>query len=180
MITNEQRVVVSGIAKKFGKSLIESGLTILKGAFHLKPQVYTSSEIRGFLNQFNFPSISLADEKYYTETWETWKNLIKYDWTEEKEWYADKYDCDNHAFSFGSRIPEIFDLNTAGICFGTIYNKDTGKLIGGHAFNLIIALEDEKLTAYLFEPLTDKYVKWTNGDNILGDWKYTINWLILY
>ncbi len=176
----DKQTQVNNIAKKLGKTLIESGLKILKSAFHLSPKVYTATEIKGFLNQFNFPSISLADQKYYTETWETWKNLIKDDWTEEKQWYEDKYDCDNHAFTFGSRIPEIFDLNTAGVCFGTVYNKNTGALIGGHAFNLIVAIENNQLVAYLFEPLTDQYVKWVNGKNVLGSWEYKINWCLFY
>jgi hypothetical protein len=178
----DNQLAVNGIAKKLGKILIENGLKILKSAFHISPIIYTRAEIMNFLSANGLPITSLSDEKYYTVDWATWLSLIEVDWTEEKKWYEDYYDCDNHAFTFGSRIPEIFDLNTAGVCYGQIYNKDTGNFIGNHAFNLIIAVQDGKLTPYLFEPMTGKWVLWIKGGkNVLDNWEYRIiNWLILY
>lgn len=172
---------VNQIAKQLGRTLIDNGIKILKSAFHLSPVVYSANEIRNFLGQFNFPSISLADEKYYVVSFSDWQNIIEQDWVGEHQYMADKFDCDNFGYAFSSYASYVFDLNTAGVCFGQVYNKDTGAFIAGHAFNLIIALENGNLVAYLYEPMTRKSIKWEKDKkNILGNFEYRINWVIYY
>jgi len=176
---NEQQV--NQIAKKFGRILIDKGIQILQSAFHLSPVVYPATEIWSFLNQLGFTSISLSDEKYYIVTLNDWINIIEQDWVQEHQYYADIFDCDNFSFAFSSYASYVFDLNTAGVCYGSVHKKDTGEPIGGHAFNLILAFEGGKLGAYLYEPMTHKYVKWEKDKkNILDTWEYRITWVIYY
>jgi hypothetical protein len=147
----------------------------------LSPIIYSADEIRSVLGQFSFPTISLSDEKYYLVSWNDWLNIIEQDWVGDHQYMADKFDCDNFGFAFGSYASYVFDLNTAGVCYGTVYTKDTGEFIGGHAFNLIIARESNLLVVYLYEPMTRKYTKWQKGQkNILDNWEYRINWVIFY
>jgi len=172
---------VNQIAKKLGRLLIDNGIKMIKSAFYLKPVIYSASEIKTFLDQFNFPSMSLSDEKYYMVNWNDWKNIIEQDWIAEHQYMADKFDCDDYALNFSGYASYVFDLNSAGACYGTIYNKDTGHFIGGHAFNLILALENGNLIPYLYEPMTRKYTIWVKGQkNILDNWEYRINWILLY
>jgi hypothetical protein len=397
---------ISDTSRKLGRLLIDYGIKFIQSAFHLSPVIYTASDVRNFLNQYNFPSISLSDEKYYVVDWNDWLNIIETDWIGEHQYMADRFDCmvptelawawglfltdgscslrnknrgsgaswritnsnleylekakeafkweykdwgldfviksypsysagrktnvgerkktiycldvvskrekrkenivvksgkhkgekftnqernilkpkarmefielykqlfydpltgfkivpkpihdvypepkraflegvwagdgrktgyskyitigknnkrlavelgslafalnwnfsinyykneigfrftpnknkplkwncDNFAFNFSSYASYVFDLNSAGVCYGQVFNKDTNKFLGGHAFNLILALKDGKLTPILYEPMTRNWTVWQAGqNNILGNWKYDINWII--
>jgi len=178
---NEQQQI-NKIQKSFGKSLITLGIKFLNSAFHLSPKIFTRQQISNFLTQLKLTSLSLADENYYIIAWNDWLNLIQYDWTEEHPYYADKFDCDNFSGYFTANNAYVYDLNSDATCFGQIFNKNTGVLVGNHAFNLIIATENNQLVAYLFEPMTGKYVKYSTNteSNIIDNWRYVINWVFAY
>lgn len=180
----DEKEKINNLAKTFYKGLIQIGYKGLKSVFGITPQIYSRDKIFNFLysNGFNkVGNFSLSDENYYLEDWEIWKNLIDIDWVEEHPYYKDKFDCDNFAMYFASNVAFIYELNSCGVAYGNVYNKDTGKLIDGHVFNLIIALENNVPALFLFEPMKRKWIKWDkNGDNIIDNLRYEINWILFY
>jgi len=174
---NQQQI--NNITRNLGRLLIDNGIKFIQSAFHLSPVVYSAQEIRNFLNQYNFPSISLSDEKYYIIDWNDWLNIIETDWIGEHQYMSDKFDCDNFAINFSSYASYVFDINSAGTCYGQVFDKNTNNFLAGHAFNLIIALKDGKLTPILYEPMTRNWCVWQKG-SILGNWRYEINWILLF
>lgn len=181
---DEKQKQVNQIAKKLGRTLIDNGIKILKSAFNFSTENIGRTELLNFLISQGLADknqISLSDEKYYYTDVETIKAIIEQEWISEKQYMSDYFDCDNYAFNFSSYMSYVFDLNTAGVCYGPIYNKDTRALIGYHAFNLIAVSENKQLSLYLYEPMKEKYVRWNkNGDNIIDNWNYKINWVIFY
>ena len=175
---------VNSIKRKLGILLCRQGEDFLKSAFHIKPKVFDSRDVMNFLRDITgLPAgtISLSDRKYYLTDWQTLKQIIEVDWTEKKKWLRDKYDCDNHAFYFAARVGLLFDLNSMGVCYGTIYNAKTNEYIGGHAFCMPITYENNKLNLYCLESQTDKSCLVEKGkDTIIGKWRYEFNWQIYF
>ena len=178
-LTPEQIKKVNQLQKNFSKGLIKAGVRGIRSAFKLNPKVVSYKEVKSLLNNLGFNSVSLSDEKYNVITWQDWLNIIKFDWENEKKWIADFYDCDNHAFHFSARMTNWFLVNTAGTAYGIIQKKY------GHAFNVIVAFdENNRLSAYLYEPQTDGWLKIQYKGQRLKltnpDWEYQINWIIMF
>lgn len=172
---------VDNISKNLGKLLLTSGLRFVRQAYSLSPQVYTNGQINNILNPYKYPSLSLSDEKYSVIDWPTWRAIIDNDWSKERQYKADIWDCDNYAFLFAARMAEIFELNTAGVCYGEVFDKNTKKKVAGHAFNLVIAKDGDTLKPFLFEPENGKYTEWVkNKENVIENWIYKINWVIFF
>lgn len=85
------------------------------------------------------------DNKYWTCTRLDFDVIIKWDWTDEKRYVAEKYDCDNFAFSFKARMDRKFHLNNVGLVVD--YS-------GGHAYNCVVFSDG---TVELFEPQEDSF-----------------------
>jgi len=85
------------------------------------------------------------DSKYWTCTRLDFDAIIKWDWTDNKKYVAEKYDCDNFAFSFKARMDRKFHLNNVGLVVD--YS-------GGHAYNCVVFSDG---TAELFEPQSDLF-----------------------
>ncbi len=86
------------------------------------------------------------DSKYWACGRLDFEAIIRWDWTDKKQYVAEKYDCDNFAFSFKARMDRKFHLNNVGLVID--YS-------GGHAYNCVIFPD---ATAELFEPQTDRFV----------------------
>lgn len=181
-LTPEQIKKVNQLQKTLAKGLIRSGVAMLKSAFHLKPIIFPASKIRELINDLGLPQASLADENYYVISWQDWLNIIKYDWINERKYQADVFDCDDFSLLFSSRMPNWYGVNTAGTAFGSIIGRD-GKSYG-HGFNIIIALdENQKLSAYLYEPESDDWTKIEKGKKLKlvnPPWEYHPNWEIYF
>lgn len=81
--------------------------------------------------------------------------------------------CDDFAYSFFTHTSEIFEINNVGIVHGHIYNKDTGKWIGGHFWNAILTENYGELHIHFYEPMNDKFVLNIKGKKvIMGNWEY--------
>ena len=177
---------INTIFHKFGHNLLGQGIKFIRMAYKLNPKVFTRRVIMEFLkDQTGLPAntISLVDEKYYVETWGKIGQIIDFDLIDQQIYHYDFLDCDNYAFAYASRAGLIYGLNSCGVAFGSVHNPITKKLIGYHAFNLIITQENGLLKGYLYEPMTDGAVEWRKGqDNALLNpgWVYRINWLIYY
>jgi hypothetical protein len=96
------------------------------------------------------------DNKYWACSRLDFEAIINWDWTDEKTYVAEKYDCDNFAFSFKARMDRKFHLNNVGLVVD--YS-------GGHAYNCVIFSDG---TAELFEPQSDTFVT-----NKIGSGLYT-------
>ena len=86
------------------------------------------------------------DSKYWVCSRIDFDAIIKWDWTNDKKYVAEKYDCDNFAFSFKARMDRKFHLNNVGLVID--YS-------GGHAYNCVVFSDG---TAELFEPQSDRFV----------------------
>ena len=176
-MNNEKQV--NKIARNLGATLSRAGNKMIASAFHLQPKIYTKAQLSPFLLS-KIKSVSLSDQKYHLISWEKWKEIIAVDWTDLLRYIPDTRDCDNFAAIFTSRMSEIFELNTAGICYGYIEwdnaNGTVGK--GGHAYNLIITEDYGELNLRLYEPMNDLWAMY--NDNIqLGKFRYVAsNWVL--
>ena len=86
------------------------------------------------------------DAKYWVCSRVDFEAIIRWDWTDKKKYVAEKYDCDNFAFSFKARMDRKFHLNNVGLVID--YS-------GKHAYNCVIFSDG---TAELFEPQSDRFV----------------------
>jgi len=177
-MTKQQKI--QQFKRKLAKILIRNGLQFLKGSFDIKTQVFDKKTIKETIKKCQIPSMWLCDEKYYLTDWQTWQKIIEWDWLDEKEYLKDIRDCDNFAYAFSSRMSNWFGLNSAGRCSGWIYSARTGEKLGAHAFNLILAVENNKIVPYLFEPMTDKWSIWKNQNTAIDNWQYQIKWVTFF
>jgi len=87
------------------------------------------------------------DNKYIAVPKQEFQKIIDWDWTDNKKYIAEKYDCDNFAFSFKARVDRRFHVNTVGL----VIDYDAG-----HAYNIIIFADG---TSKIFEPQSDGWPK---------------------
>ncbi len=164
---------INEIKRILGKTLCQHGESFSRDAFKIKPKVFDSRDVRNFIRKLTGLSaaeIRLADKKYYTVDWQTWLAIIKWDWVNEKKWLSDKWDCDNFANYFSSRVAYLFHLNSCGSVSGNIKDANTDEMIGPHRFNMIVTNDWE---LYLYEPMIDFYCKIKKGEKgVCGIWRY--------
>ena len=91
------------------------------------------------------------DNKYVAVSEKEFQKIIDWDWTDNKKYVDEKYDCDNFAFSFKARVDRKFHINTVGL----VIDYD-----GGHAYNIIIFSNG---TSKIFEPQSDSWPKKGSG-----------------
>ena len=89
--------------------------------------------------------ILALDNKYQVTTQKDMKKIIDWDWTDNKTYVKEKYDCDNFAFSFKAMVDRKFGVNNVGLVID--YSA-------GHAYNIIVFNDG---AVRLFEPQTDKW-----------------------
>ena len=89
--------------------------------------------------------ILALDNKYLVTNLKDMKKIIEWDWTDNRKYIAEKYDCDNFAFSFKAMVDRKFNVNNVGLVID--YSA-------GHAYNIIVFNDG---TVKLFEPQSDKW-----------------------
>ena len=162
--------------KQLGTKLGISSVYFLKRAFSIRPVVRYKSELaKVVLEKTGIPTFS-ADRKHSFVSWEIWKELIQRDWSDKKKYIKDFADCDNFSSSFCARMSEIYDLNTAGRLFCTVYDKDSGEKVSGHVAVLIV---DKDQRVFLLESQTDRYLEIANRSQrlVIGNWRYVLNYV---
>jgi len=87
------------------------------------------------------------------------------------------FDCDDFAIVFKAHVSEFYELNSVGIAIGKVYDVNTLKFIGYHAYNVII-VKDKDYAVYLFEPQTDGLTK-ADKRTKLGNWIYETEWVLI-
>tara|TARA_R110000824_G_scaffold120706_1_gene276312 strand:+ start:2548 stop:3054 length:507 start_codon:yes stop_codon:yes gene_type:complete len=91
------------------------------------------------------------DTKYHTCSKDEFMHWIEWDWVDKKKYVAEKYDCENFAFSFKARTDRKFGINTVGLVVD--YS-------GGHAYNVVLFSDSPPL---LYEPQSDQWVEIGEG-----------------
>jgi hypothetical protein len=156
---------------KLALILIDKGMGMLKKAFHLSPSVLTADEITQILRKY-FPTQSIVhlDNRYQVIPIEQWRELIRADWTDTKNWVLDFADCDNFANYFSANMSMFYEINSVGRVYGKLY-KGTDKFLGYHYWNVIITSNKE---IWFFEPQSDKLeeTNYQGGTLLLGGNKY--------
>jgi len=178
MPTQPSEQQVNEIGRQLAVMNIKNGMDIMAKCFHLEPVMHTSGELLSVLRDSGFTSAAWNDEKYAIIKWSDWLEIIRADWTDHRKWIRDTFDCDNFSLAFLSHNAEMFRVNSAGVASGQIYDKNTGKLIGGHWWTAIVAYDGGKLCLFFYEPITDEWVKYSGKEIIMGDWKYQPNWFL--
>ena len=87
------------------------------------------------------------DGKYFICDEKAMKAIIDWDWTDNKKYVIDKYDCENFAFSFKAMVDKRFGLNNVGLVID--YS-------GSHAYNIIVFKNG---SVKIFEPQSDRWAK---------------------
>jgi hypothetical protein len=161
---------VDNVREKLGFSLMKFGLTINKPI--LKQNIYYMllssisdaefTQIENIqikeenydvvINKINEKNITpwLWDSKIKYVNIDTWKKIIRNDFTNRIKYFADYFDCDNYAVLFSSMINIFYGLNSAGVALGKVFDKN-GNLMGYHAYNILYADDN----VYCYEPQDD-------------------------
>ena len=101
----------------------------------------------------------LLDRRYRVTTLDKWKEIIESDTLNEiKKWKKDVFDCDNFALAMVAHVNEVYELNSIGFAIGTVKKPSTLEEVGKHAYNVIAAKDNGKLTLYILEPQNDEIV----------------------
>ena len=95
--------------------------------------------------------IFALDNKYLVTSQKDMKKIIDWDWTDNKKYVKERYDCDNFAFSFKAMVDKRFGVNNVGLVID--YS-------GGHAYNIMVFSDG---SVRLFEPQNDKWARIGTG-----------------
>ena len=175
-ITQEEIKKVNTAILGLANSMEKASEMIKRRAIKVETTKFSKSFILSFLASMGFVNSYLADGTYYLTGWETWKKIIKWDWTDKRKYLDDRYDCDNFAESFSSMAAATYGLNSAAKAKNTRIDKPFTDIIWGHhRHNLIIANEREGMKAYLYEPMNDNYLEIKRNEPIvMGGWEYNL------
>lgn len=124
-----------------------------------------------------FPGMicTMYDRQYQLTKWTTWIDIIDFDWTNQKQYVTDVYDCDNFSGSFCSRAAEFFNLNTAGR-FSCVVTTATGEKIPHRAVLIAAIDENDEIAFYVFESQNDGWQKVVNCSEIVIQNDYQKAW----
>lgn len=87
------------------------------------------------------------DGKYFIPQYEHLKQAIKQTKVDKIKWIRNIFDCENHALYFYSLLALDYQINTCGIVIS--YRSK-------HAFNIVLAKENNQTKVFKFEPQTDE------------------------
>jgi len=87
------------------------------------------------------------DSKFWTCSESHFQRIVAFNTINLRRYKADRYDCDNFAFSFKAEVAMDFGLNNVGIVVDHT---------GGHAYNIVVFSNG---SVKLFEPQNDSWVE---------------------
>ena len=85
------------------------------------------------------------DSRYYLCSQDDMAAIIQADYTDAKAYWAERYDCENFAFTFKALVDRVYGLNQVGLVMDWS---------GGHGYNVIVFTDD----VWFFEPMNDQTV----------------------
>jgi len=164
---NSQEQKINKIAASLSLNLVRIAHNITRARFKLNPRKVSYGQM-SYLLKKRFGSAVMLDSNYFIIPIWQWKNIIKWDWTKNKGYVEDRYDCDNYAIMFAARMGEIHGLNSAPVIYGKYYRD--GQFINYHYFNAII---DNEMNTWLLEPQNDILVPYKGEKRIsIGNAEY--------
>jgi len=92
----------------------------------------------------NIHSLFLWDSYYYYVSHEDWGKVIRDCMMNLPNYQAEKFDCENFALRFNSKVSERYRLNTMGVAIGA-------SPMGYHGYNVFIS---ENMTLSILESQT--------------------------
>ena len=115
----------------------------------------------------NFPRLKIIglDYKYWSVSLPEAKELIKKDKSDLLNYKSEKYDCDDFARAFCVNM-----IRQGYTSVGTVVD-----LLGAHAYNLIVTIENDNLQARLFEPQNDNFIEIKRKSLIANLFMYLFN-----
>lgn len=85
------------------------------------------------------------DARYWLCSQDDMAAIIQADYTDAKAYWAERYDCENFAFTFKALVDRIYGLNQVGLVIDWC----------GHGYNVIVFADGE---VWFFEPMNDQTV----------------------
>ena len=141
---------------------------MMRSAFGIQnPTKMMASDVLTEIQKLVPMEVSSFDVWAYLVPLQVWKDFTEFEWSKEKKYLADIWDCDNYAMAYASHASEILDI-TGFRVWGTVYDKDTNVKVGYHYWNACFTSDKE---LYFIEPQTGGMVKAGNGV-IIDKWKY--------
>ena len=142
------RKLISKINRKIGSLYLHKALKKFQEAGDVETTVIHTNDIQKLLRGLGISvTDSVYDRWFYVASWDEWLDVIANDIIHKIKYIKEKKDCDNFAFLFAALAAMLYGLTTAPPTFG-----DTK--YGRHYFNIIIAKEGDKLSAFLYEPMS--------------------------
>ena len=174
---------VNQVAKKIGWVLISAGERMVKSAYKIKSVEITATDLATFVNDITVIQMGLierADTMYRVGDWANWEDIILYDLQDTEKWILDFSDCDNFSFSFASRSPWLYGLNSCGVASGWVYRQDGSKY--RHSFNLIVAFDIQgNLQCYYYDAISDNWAKVEKGKNaMINNGRYVADTVLFF
>jgi len=109
-----------------------------------------------------------SDSEVYYCSLDAWRKIIKADLVDRIFYQEEKFDCDNFALVFSSFMSLLYGLNSAGIATGIMRDAKTKEIIGGHAYNILVADVDGEVKLFVYEPQNDDLVEASNSAQVGG------------
>jgi hypothetical protein len=167
------------LIKKMNLSLLELGIKGIQKMYKLEPQIFSYAKIKDTFNANGYPNMitSEMDTNYAFLEIGTIQPLVldTMDLIHKFTYKYDYTDCDNFAFLTSALFSFLYGINTIGVCWGNIYNKDTGAFIAAHYFNILITYNNTKkiFELWLMDSLNPGITKIEKDvPLIIGNWKY--------
>ena len=161
-----------------GNHLLKSGRGFKKKVFDIKDnKIYMieRSAIINMLKNLGFRSFGFADRYHYYLDLEVMKGIIAGDWTDKREYLAEKFDCDDFAFAFKAHMSEIYLINSVALAKHIDTTLSNGEQIW-HRAAIFLAKDQGVVSPYLLETQNDGMIQITGNTKIsLGKWKYKLN-----
>jgi len=152
---------------------------LLKRTFRVKGEKVSWIVVNTKLTSVLGCDVMLLDNWYKVVDLNTWKEIIQSDVLNlTKKWKKEVFDCDNFAITFVGHVNELYEINSVGIALGRVYDANSNKLIGYHAFNVIVVKEGKDLEIYVYEPQTDGLAK-ADKRTKLSNWIYEVDLVIM-
>lgn len=85
------------------------------------------------------------DAKYWLCSQDDMAAIIQADFTDAKPYWAERYDCENFAFTFKALVDRVYGLNQVGLVIDWC----------GHGYNVIVFADGD---CWFFEPMNDQTV----------------------
>jgi uncharacterized protein YdhG (YjbR/CyaY superfamily) len=143
--------------KRSGNILIDRGVWLLQHGFNVKPEITTQAYMKSLIKaRTGIINIRFADNKYYYVDIDTIKDILKHDMVDEKEYVAEKFDCDDFAETIRTVFNFVFEINTMGTARGIkMVDPNTNETIGWHRANVFMATEKGEPKLWYLEPQND-------------------------